>query len=208
MILPRLGDMKKLVYLGAFLYCFGMCIWFMPVCCAQAKASVESIETPVQATPASAEPIHQALNNDEQVRVTLSNNFSETNSSSIELIIQSILGACAIWLIATAFHREPGAKISIPSLLLGALILLDAATVQMQVNWWMASGGGPYEPAIGLALPGAVGGVLLLLSLIWTNKGRRTRIILALVAVAILAGSMSLGVSAWPSHPSHQHGFY
>jgi len=78
--------------------------------------------------------------------------LTEENLQPIETGIQLALLACGIWSIVSGIRQEKGASISVASIVLGALILIDAATLQNQLSWWMASSGDRYQP-LDLAYP-------------------------------------------------------
>jgi hypothetical protein len=141
--------------------------------------------------------------------VTVSHHgVTEEDLQPVESAIQFALLACGIWSIVSGIRREKGGKISIPFIVLGSLILIDAGAFQNQLNWWWASPGEPYQPAIGTSVPGTLGGVLFLVrALLQPNQGRPNRTALILIALAIVAASISLSCLVWPQHPSQPQGF-
>jgi hypothetical protein len=136
----------------------------------------------------------------QQLPVTVSTTPAVAGFDKIELVIQFVLGACGLWLVGIGLGRSEGAEISIAHILLGAILLFDVYTFQNQLNWWMLSASSPYDPAIGLAIPGTLGALLLLIevALPHANHRQTARIIIASIAVIVVITSISLTFMAWP----------
>jgi len=125
-----------------------------------------------------------------------------------ELVIRLVLGACALWVIGLSFAQKQGTfKLAAP--FCGSLLLIDAASAQGQINWWCASNGSPYDPAIGLAIPGVIGSVLIFafVILLRLDQRRIQRIVISMIALCLLIASFSLGYLVWPTHPPSTNGF-
>jgi len=133
--------------------------------------------------------------------------LTENDLQPVEFAIQFALLVCGIWSVVSGIRPKNGANSAL-STALGSLILIDVATFQNQLNWWMASAGDPFQPAFGLGLPGVFGGILFFVrAILQPKQGRPNRATLVLIAVAIIAVSISLSCLAWPQHPPSPQGF-
>ena len=158
----------------------------------------------------SAEPADKATVPQAQpLPVVVSEAVNEASIDRSELAIRLALGACAIWIIALSFAQKQGTfKLAAP--FCGSLLLIDAASAQGQINWWCASNGSPYDPAIGLAIPGVIGSVLIFafVILLRLDQRRVQRIVISMIALCVLIASFALGYSAWPTHLPSTNGFH
>jgi hypothetical protein len=183
---------------------------FLVLICALVLTETRGLAQRLTDYPIKSIEIETPASHDKHLPVTVTTSFDADRVNTVETALQFILGACAIWTLVISLRRKEGTRISTASLALGILLLIDALTLQTQLNWWFASGAGPYDAAIGLLVPGAVGAIILLTATIMPNSNRKRleQVTLASIAIVILITSASMSCGAWPSHRVKTDMFY
>jgi hypothetical protein len=164
-------------------------------CEAQGVNATEQIDVPSVNKTATPDVQH--------VPVIVSKGFDESRIFGAMSVLRLILAACGVYIIWLAFAQRKG-TFNLFTPFCGQLLLIDAALFEGQLNWWLASNGSAYDPSIGLALPGVLGSVLICAFVIAlpTDQRRAHKIILTLIALALLVASLCLANSVWPAHPN------
>jgi hypothetical protein len=140
-----------------------------------------------------------ALPDAQLVPALIAAGVEDANIARAVLVIRFVLAVSGVAIIWLAFAQKQG-TFNLFTPFCGQLLLIDAATFRGQLNWWLASNGNAYGPAIGLALPGVIGSALIFAFVIVlpTDQRRIQRIILSVIALCLLIASLSLSYSAWP----------